>query len=197
MRIGWDIDGVGYNFTGCVKEALKADGKFHLWKSGPNPPYWEFYEDWGWTGKDFVEFCGKYADAGIIFAGDVLEGYAECIKEVAQMGHEIIIATDRTFGTTPEVSQKLTVEWLEQHGIEYDELHFTADKTDANCDFFIEDKLENYDALIAAGTNAYLLNRPWNQISGGDGRMRIDNIWQYADAIVDATIKGYTDLALV
>jgi uncharacterized HAD superfamily protein len=76
----------------------------------------------------------------------------------------------------------------------YDELHFTADKTSANCDFFIEDKLENYDALILAGVKAYLLNRPWNQVPGGDGRNRINDISEYVDAVAEATQKGYADL---
>lgn len=197
MRVGWDVDGVGFNFGDSVYRALCAEGLGHLWKSGPNPdPYWDFFRDWGWDINQFIELCNRGADAGIIFSGPVREGYAEGIEAVASMGHEIIIATDRSFGTHPGVSEQLTVEWLEQHGIEYDELIFTRDKTDANCDFFIDDKLENYDALIKAGTKAYLLNRKWNYVPGGDGRLRINTIDEFVDAVAVATELGYADLHL-
>lgn len=195
MRIGFDIDGVGFNFADSCQRYLEHIGQGHLWKSGPTPkPFWDWYKDWGWTSAQFVEFCHAGADAGFIFAGDVRPGYVEAIRAVALLGHEVIIATDRPFGSTPEVSQKLTVEWLEQHGIEYDELHFTADKTTAECDMFVEDKLENYDALVAAGCNAFLLNRPWNEVGGGDARNRIDSLDEYVDAIMGATAQGFVDL---
>jgi hypothetical protein len=74
-------------------------------------------------------------------------------------------------------------------------LHFTANKPDAKCDFFIEDKLENYDALVASGTNAFLLNRPWNEVEGGDARNRINEIAEYTEAISAATKRGHYDLA--
>lgn len=201
FRTGWDIDGVGFNFGDSVHRYLCHIGQGHLWKSGPNPePYWDFFKDWtkddgtAWTGKDFVDMCNAGADAGFIFAGPVREGYREAIDAVANMGHTIVVATDRPFGSTPEVSQKTTVEWFQEHEINYDELHFTAKKSEANCDFFIDDKLENYDELVAAGTKAYLLNRPWNKVEGGDARNRIDSLDEYVDAIAEATNKHYYDL---
>lgn len=195
LRTGWDIDGVGFTFGDSVRAYLEHTGQGHLWKSGPNQePYWDFYKDWGWTSQQFVDFCHAGADAGFIFAGGIREGYSEAIERVARLGHEIVIATDRSFGSHPGVSQELTMEWLRQHGIEYDELHFTANKPDADADVFIEDKLENYDALVSAGCVAYLLNRPWNQVEGGDARNRIDHISEYADAIENVTKLGYLDL---
>jgi hypothetical protein len=195
MRIGFDIDGIGFTFGDSCKKHLDHTGRGHLWKSGPTPdPYWDWYKDWGWTSQEFVDFCNEAADCGCLFSGPVREGYKEAIDAVANMGHEIIVATDRTFGATPSVSENITINWFIEHEMNYDELHFTADKTSANCDFFIEDKLENYDALILAGVKAYLLNRPWNQVPGGDGRNRINDISEYVDAVAEATQKGYADL---
>jgi hypothetical protein len=190
MRVMFDIDGVGFNFVDSCHRYLEHIGQGHLWKSGPTPnPYWDWYKDWGWTTEQFIEFCNAGADAGFIFAGPVNDGYVEMIATCGRLGHEIIIATDRPFGSTPEVSQKLTVDWLEQHGIEYDELHFTADKTTSNCHMTIDDKLSNYDALVAAGVKAYLLNRPWNQVEGGDARNRIDSLEEFEDAIRQAHVE--------
>lgn len=196
-RVGYDIDGVGFNFGDSCRRYLDHIGKGHLWKSGPTPePYWNWYRDWGWSDQDFVEFCHEGADAGFIFAGPVKIGYRESIDLAASLGCEIVIVTDRSFGTTPEVSETLTVEWLNQHGIYHDKLIFSPDKTVGNCDFFIDDKIANHDALVAAGTKSYLLNRPWNQVEGGDVRNRIDSIHEYSIAIWDAVLnKGY-DLTL-
>jgi len=198
MRIGFDLDGVGFNFGDSCHRYLQHIGQGHLWKSGPTPdPYWDWYKDWGWTTEQFLEFCHAGADAGFIFSGPVREGFVETVETAARLGHEIIIITDRSFGYTPQVSQNLTCEWLAEHGIEYDELIFSPDKTVVWTDMFIEDKLDNYDKLIAAGTDAFLLNRPWNRVPGGDARNRIDDILEYGASITRRTHAGVVDLTLV
>jgi hypothetical protein len=169
MRVGIDLDGVLYNFGDSVHRYLKSIGKGDLWKSGPTlKPYWDFYKDWGWTGREFVDMCNAGADAGYIFTGPIREGAKQAMDRIARTGNEVIIVTDRPFGSTPEVSHRNTVEWLLQHGIWYDELHFSADKTVGKCDVFVEDKLENYDALVAAGTKVWLINRAWNSDVSSD-----------------------------
>ena len=196
MRVGFDLDGVGFNFGDSCHRYLEATGRGHLWKSGPTPdPFWDWYKDWGWTTEQFLEFCHAGADAGYIFSGPVREGFVETVDRVVRMGHEVVIITDRSFGKTPEVSQNLTVEWLRQHNIYYDELIFSPDKTCSPTDLFVEDKLSNYDALVAAGTKTYLINRPWNYVDGGDARNRIDRIEQYGDAVAEVTENGFADLS--
>jgi len=195
MRVGFDLDGVLYNFGDSVHRYLIHIGKGDLWKSGPTPtPYWNWYKDWGWTTEQFLELCNDGADAGFIFSGPTREGAVEAVGRVAQLGHEIIIVTDRSFGTHPGVSQKNTTEWLAQHGIEYDELVFSPDKTCVPTDMFVEDKLANYDALVNCGTPTWLINRAWNQVEGGDARQRIDSITEYADAVELVTKNGFADL---
>jgi len=192
MRVGFDLDGVLYNFGDSVKRYLDFTGRGDLWKSGPTPvPFWDFYKDWGWTGAQFVELCNDGADAGFIFCGPARDNAVAAVKKVAAMGHEIIIITDRQFGSTPEVSHKNTRDWLELHQIPYNELHFSADKTIVPTDIFVEDKLENYDALVAAGTPTVLINRAWNQVDGGDHRWRINDVKEYP-AIVQRYIKMTT-----
>lgn len=191
-RVGFDLDGVLYNFGDSVKRYLDHIGQGHIWKSGPTKGvFWDFYKDWGWTSQQFVQLCNDGADAGFIFTGPIRDHAVEAVERVARLGHEIIIITDRQFGTTPKVSHDNTTEWLAQHGIEYDELIFSADKTCVPTDFFVEDKLENYDALVAAGTNTFLINRAWNVVEGGDARMRIDSVLDYATFVEEYTKMGY------
>lgn len=197
-RVGNDLDGVGHVFGDTLHNWLIHTGRGHLWKSGPTKkPIWNFFEEWGWTVEQFVQECNDAADAGILFDGPLRPGYKDGIQKIADMGHTIVIHTDRPFGSTPEVSEKITVEWLERNGVYYDELWFGPNKNESGCDFFIEDKLENYDSLVEHGTNAFLLNRPWNEVPGGDARNRIDSYDEYVEAISVFTEQGYADLHLV
>ncbi len=190
MRIGWDIDGVGFVFGDSCKKHLDHTGRGHLWKSGPTPePYWNWYEDWGWTLAEFLDFCNEAADCGCLFNGPVRDGYKEGIEAVKAMGHVNVFVTDRSFGSTPEVSEKITYDWFEEHGIQYDELHFSADKTVVWTDMFIDDKLSNYDALDGAGVEVYLLNRPWNKVEGGDDRRRVDSIEEFVRKVAERSLQ--------
>jgi hypothetical protein len=191
MRVGWDIDGVGFTFGDSCHKHLLHTGRGHLWKSGPTPdPYWDWYKDWGWTGAQFVEFCNEAADCGCLFSGPVRPGYAEAVKEVKALGHTNVFITDRAFGSTPQVSQDITYAWFEQHGIEFDELHFSPDKTIVWTDTYIDDKLTNYDALNEVGTEVYLLNRPWNT-PHSDDRRRINTIEEYVDHVRDRSLARF------
>lgn len=195
MRVGFDSDGVLDNFGEGVRETLEAKGLGYLWKSGPTEgSFWNFYEDWGWTFPQFKRLVDWGVDNGYIFTGHWREGAVEAVGRVAALGHEIIIITDRSFGTDPANSQRNTIEAFQAAGIEYDELHFTADKTSVEVDLMVEDKLANYDALIEAGTPTFLINRAWNLVPGGDGRNRINSVSEYADAVENITKMGYLDV---
>lgn len=193
-RIGSDADGCFDCFGDGVYDTLVATGQEHLWKSGPTDhAIWNFYEEWGWNFAQFKELVDWGVDNGYIFTGHWREGGIEALKRIVEMGHELIIITDRSWGTDNN-SQRNTIESFQRAGIDYDELHFTADKTSVDVDLMVEDRLENYDALIAAGTPTWLINRPWNQVPGGDGRNRIDNMMEYADAVEEVTKNGFADL---
>lgn len=166
---------------------MQSIGREYGWKDGhAENDHWDFYKYWHMTREEFTQICHDGVDAGYIFYGDARPGAAEAVERVARLGHEIIIITDRQFGTTPQASHAATEIWLRQHGIEYDELWFSADKTCAHTDMFVEDKLENYDNLTAAGVDCYLINRAWNLVPG-DNRKRINDISDYADAVDLAT----------
>jgi hypothetical protein len=198
MRVGFDSDGVLDNFSDGVHDALKARGLGHLWKSGPTPKsFWNYYEDWGWTFEQFKELVDWGVDNGYVFVGHFRPNAVETVGRIAAMGHEIIIATDRFFGTDPENSHRNTIEAFKKAGIEYDELHFTRDKCSVDVDIMVEDKLENYDALVAKGVPTWLINRSWNEVPGGDARNRINDISDYGDVVERLTSEKVVDLQLV
>jgi uncharacterized HAD superfamily protein len=135
--------------------------------------------------KEFLEVCHAGADAGFIFCGGTRPNAVETVNAVKRLGHKVTIITDRSFGKTKEVSEKNTHEWLDQHGIPFDEIYFTPDKTHVHTDIFIEDKLQNYDAITAAGTECWLINRDWNTEGGPDDRLRINDVIEYLPKVID------------
>ncbi len=188
LRIGFDLDGVLYDFGNSVRRYLNSIGREYGFKGdAAEPHHWDFYEYWGMERDEFTQICHSGVDAGYIFSGPARDNAAESVRRVAELGHEIVIITDRQFGRVPTNSHRATEEWLAAHGIEYDELWFSADKTIAHTDMFVEDKLENYDALVNRGVDCYLINRAWNLVPG-DNRKRINDISEYADAVEEFSI---------
>lgn len=189
LRVGWDLDGVEYDFAESVRRAVKhfgMDSELRLCEGEPDD--WYFYRAWGLSDMEFVDLCHRGADAGIIFSGPARPGGLDAIRRIRNAGHSVHIVTDRSFGVSPSVSEKITKDWLESHGYEYDSLTFSADKTVVPTDFFIEDKIANYDALDAVGTEVYLINRPWNVQK--DSRRRVDTVAEFSSRILEVEVTG-------
>lgn len=187
MRVGFDLDGCLYDFGNSVRRYLDSIGRDYGWKDNQEEPHhWNFYEYWKMERSEFVQICNDGVDAGYIFGGPARANAVETVGRVAELGHQIIIITDRQFGSDPRNSHKATADWLAEHEIEYDELWFSADKTCTKTDMFVEDKLENYDKLTKAGVDTYLITRAWNldPIDGvNDDRQRICDIIEYGYAV--------------
>lgn len=183
MRVGFDLDGVLYDFGASVRRYLDSIGRPYGWKDDAAEPHcWDFYEYWGMDRAEFKKVCDDGVDAGYVFSGPVRPNAVDANHRVAVLGHEIVIITDRQFGSSPMASHNATLEWLEQHDIWYDEIVFSANKCCVPTHTFVEDKLENYDALVQNGVDCYLINRAWNN-PALDGRKRILDVMDYAKAI--------------
>jgi hypothetical protein len=186
MRVGFDLDGVGYVFGASVRNYLTSIGINVAEATDDFCTHWDFYEFWGMTREEFAKYCDAGVDAGFVFApGDGLTrpGFFDAIKTVKMMGHDVIIATHR-FQGSPGKAQENTYRWLEPVLMYVDEVHFTTDgdKTGFNTDMFVEDSKPNYDLLVASGQDSYLINRPWNA-PYNDDRQRIGDIYDYVRAV--------------
>ncbi|MDW8465869.1 MAG: hypothetical protein RML35_06720 [Chloroherpetonaceae bacterium] len=74
---------------------------------------------------------------------------AERIRELRAQGHYIIIQTARhmktcngNVGLAMKKIGKLTLEWLDKHGIEYDEIYFGK----PNADVYIDDRALRFES---------------------------------------------------
>lgn len=158
---------------------------------------WNFFEFWGMTREEFDRHCDDAVDAGFVFGdheGLTRPNFFESLLLTKELGHENIIVTHRYQGS-PGKAEENTRKWLEPYKYLIDELHFSGDKTSVPTDTFVEDNLKNYDALVEKGVKAFLINRPWNYVEGGDARNRIDDVQEYAQAIEDITLERFFDLS--
>lgn len=193
MRIGWDLDGVGYVFGESVRRSLALDGIKVAEATDEFCTHWDFYEFWGMNREQFAEASDIAVNRGICFGpgeGLTRPNFFDSMARVKALGHTNVIVTHR-FQGNPGLAERNTFRWLEvesaRYGIDlYDEIYFNADKTVGNCDMFVEDNLGNYDKLVAAGVDAYLINRPWNA-PYTDDRLRIDDVSEYADMVETRT----------
>ena len=181
MRVGIDLDGVCYDFAASVREYLCNEIRTHTPELCPEATRWEFYEDWGLALAAFLNVCHDGVNACVIFShGDPYPNVAEAFNVIRGAGHSIHIVTDRTFGQ-PGCAALDTIDWLDRHGLEYDSITFSADKTIAKLDAMVDDKPENYAALTAAGVDAWLLTRPWNKHV--EGAQRVLDLLHFAEII--------------
>lgn len=183
-RVGFDLDGVVYDFRKAHSDFEVSRGNEHCTLENAFD-HWDYFEGWGQTVDDWLKSYAEGVDAGhVLWRGDPLPGAAQTMKMLAADGHTIHIVTDRSIGREP---QRATMSWLDEHGFVYHSLTFSRDKTSVPTDIFIEDRLENADALNAAGTLCYLINRPWNQ-AGADHRPRVDTLEEFYDAVQRQTL---------
>lgn len=162
MRVGIDLDGVCYDFTESFRQYLTV---YRGYDPAPftEPTRWEFYEDWGFSLEEFVALCDDGVDDGIIFSeGDPFPGTREALERMKADGHTLHIVTDRSFGR-PGESEYATRAWLDHHGLPFDSLTFSRDKTVVRLDIMVDDRPKNYDELIAAGVEAWLQDRLHNR----------------------------------
>lgn len=161
VRVGVDLDGCMYDFGDALRQYRHQVEGVPL-ATMPLSNCWHFYEQqWGMTLDEFIGACDRGVDNGWVFRrGAALPGSVEAVNLLFDQGHEIHIITDRSFGHR---SQENTHEWLAENKVKFTSITFSRDKTLVPTETFIDDRVENYTALDAAGVQVCLLNQPWNE----------------------------------
>lgn len=179
LRIGKDLDGCHQMFQHGVNAALKAAGE----NLRCNPNNYHFWRLWGWSDEKWMEFWEWGTEAGYIFNSAPLRGAVEANHALYDAGHKIHFITFRGFKNKPGLAEQVTEAWLDNVGFKYHSLTFSEDKTVIKTDVFVEDNIDNYHALNAAGTECYLITRPWNQ--GIKVERRVRSVAEFARIILE------------
>lgn len=179
LDVGFDMDGVIYDFRQAHSDFEVSRGNLHCSLDRADD-HWDYFQGWDMSLDDWLASYAEGVDAGhVLWRGEPMSGAQAAFDAIHSMGHRIHIVTDRSIGTDP---QGATRAWLEASGLTFDTLTFSRDKTTVSTDVFIEDRLENADALNAAGTLCYLINRPWNA-QPGDDRPRVDTLDEFVSKV--------------
>lgn len=157
----WDLDGCATLFVEefyprlCAWEDLTPTE----WET------WHHYRTHGISDTDFVKHLTQYAEEGGFGDQTPVAGFAEAVKQIAAAGHTQHVVTDR-----PEIALADTAWWIEEYAPEINTLEISRDKTVFMAQgpgpyYAIDDRVENVQALLNAGVNAYLMDWPWNKDS--------------------------------
>lgn len=154
LRIGIDLDGVIFDYVTVLRRQFGFTED-----EAPDPFKWEIWECWGMSESRFWSEAHAAYDRHLFFRGDAYPGAIEALRELDSLGHTLHIVTARTH----PVAQRDTLAWLVENNVPYHSIDFASDKTTIPVDVFIEDNLQNAEAIVATGMKAFLLDRPWNQ----------------------------------
>ncbi len=159
LNIGVDLDGVCYDFGESLRQYLVHHEGFSL-DVLHYPKVWNFFLDWGMTTEEYLEAYARGVDAGYVLRqGAPHDGCIKTLEMLKADGHQLNIVTYRTVGSK---AIENTMAWLQEYSIPYDTICFSKDKTVVKNDVFIEDNVENFEALESAGIRSFLMDRPWN-----------------------------------
>jgi 5'(3')-deoxyribonucleotidase len=183
VRIGVDLDGVCYDFVGALRKWIHESTGRPL-ATMPDAECWDFFKyQWNMPTAEFLRLFDAGVAAGRIFRfGPPLPGAVAGVQALQDAGHEIHIVTNR-----PQPgARENTLRWLAQHRIPFDSLTFSADKTCVPTDVFIDDNIENYEALRAAGVSAVFYDQAWNRSHDG---VRVHS-WDAFVALCEAPVAA-------
>jgi hypothetical protein len=185
-HIGHDLDGVHYPYAEGFWHTLRVIGHPMANETPPppeGPDRWYFHRAYGMSDGDFHAITDIGADLGTIYgSAPPFPRAREAMNLLYDLGHRTTIITARDDGTNPGRVEDTTRRWLDRWGFRYDDLVFHHDKTVVPTDVFIEDRIDNYDALEAAGIRAVLHTRPYNA-DPTCTRLRVDSVYEFAHLV--------------
>lgn len=188
LSIVVDLDDVLFPWYDRAHAACVAAGI----TNGVEPKTWQPYEEYGCSNEQWWAALRIATHSGDLYEGSPFPGAVHGLWRLESAGHFIHLVTAR--GThrsidseTRELIQMFTSHWLSEWHVPYDSLTFSKDKTVVPADVSIDDNIENYDALVAAGHGPFLLDRPWNQAPDPKAAMprrRVDSFADFANIIL-------------
>jgi hypothetical protein len=187
LNVGIDLDGVESQF----EEELRHYAIEHLGypehsvsRGGvdDDDTRWDFPVNmWGWTPEQFLTACDAAVDAGVLHLhSPPYPGVLEMHQAFVRRGYNVHIITARKFGTR---SAHNTADWLRDHGLHYDSLHFTSQKWLVGVDLHLDDSPHMFEEMMDHHANIYLLDRPWNRHVNAGAR-RIHTYQEYVDTAI-------------
>lgn len=180
LDIGVDVDEPLFPW---YERAHEASIKFGLTDGTIMPQTWAPHEEYGCSLEDWWAALADAIDW--MYDAPPQPGSREAIERLMFAGHRVHLITARGTRGSPlcQVIQQHTWNWVLDYDLPIASLTFSKDKTIVHTDYFVDDNVDNWQALTAAGTRAYLLNAPWN--AEQDTPFRVNSVREFADIILE------------
>ena len=103
---------------------------------------------------------------------------ARGVLQRLQTDYRIVLITARR-----PMARRQTLDWLHEHGIPFDELHLTGEKTEASNGIVlaVDDHPDHVNEYLARGIRVFLMDQPWNRTFSAPGATRVsgwDELWR-------------------
>lgn len=181
MMIGSDIDDVLFDWYGRAQAYCERAGI----TNGVKATQWAMHEDYGCTLQDWLDAVYPMAPDGIYLEEPDHEAVA-ALKRIHDAGHIVTLITARGAFAHGDIIRRDTVAWVDKYLPWVDDVYFSAEKWKPRTDYFIDDAIKNYDAILAhakISPTPVLLNRPHNR-PWDDGRRRVSTVAEFADFVI-------------
>ena len=175
-----DIDNTLWHFCDVLYERLKK-----INDAMPSPDYWIEWDFWeNYCSKE--EFICAIQDIQLNQDDERHLPYPEAkdfLAALKEHNFHIIIASHRT----PD-SIEQTHRWLVKHGLVFDEVHLSYDKTvlfDQSCDIVVDDSPHVLEKAVEMRITAAGLLFPWNKLYSENGYVLFNNLDEILRFILD------------
>lgn len=167
MRIGIDIDDTISNTNDeLVERAIQYDREHLKGKGFKNKNSFKFIDMFYWEEEDKQLFFNKHLEEAMNNA--LIKPHAKkVINKLKKEGNEIYIITHRStlYFKNP---YRLSNKWLKKNKVKYNKLIVNASEKDKVCeqyniDIFIDDDINNYQAVSKTGINTLLFDSSFNR----------------------------------
>ena len=166
MRIGIDCDGVLRDFIPDLIEGIKTTHPEHADKIlVPNSWEWESWLPF-WTEDETEKYV--FEDNYLDYFGPVCSPIKSSVEDwvilkswAIRNGHELVLVSAQR-----EHCVEPTDAWLEEHGFDFQEKHYTKLKWSVDVDVLIDDSPEKLDDFAKQSVNGGIpicYKQTWNQ----------------------------------
>jgi len=171
LRIGIDCDSVLRDLIPAITESIKETHPQHADKI-LTPKEWD-WDTWlpFWTNDEAEQYI--FEDNYIDFFGPLCPPIQSSVDDWVKLkrwaednGHELVLVSAQR-----EHCEDLTDEWLDEHGFDFFERHYTKHKWSVDVDFLIDDspkKLKKFADKSVNKGKAICFKQPWNESCQND-----------------------------
>ena len=180
VTVAFDCDGVLYSFNDTLREWLSARG----WDrdSLPDPTSYSLMEAWGLNRHTLMEEMPLAVRAGVLWHnGPAFDDGVTAARNLGLAGHRIVVDTARSLDDFKHEAGAATITWLRANNVHPDVLHLCSpahpeEKLEVHFDVLFDDHAENVKVALAAGREAYLVDRSWNKEIVGLPRVTFEEV---------------------